>query len=207
VKKRLEEIKTSLLWWPTLIVLAVIILDQITKIWTLQASGDIPHGPPLYVVIEDYFNFVDYRNTGAAWGMFSGNPRLLSMVSLLAFIYFIYDFPNLTEGIGFRRFSWALLIGGVFGNFIDRFFRLEVIDMIQVNIPFPEFTHSMLPSFIRLNENGMYNFPAFNIADAGICVGVFLYLVHVVFFSKKKVIDEKSKKAETEKAEKETQAQ
>ena len=74
MKKRLEEIKKSLLWWPILIVLAVIVLDQITKIWTLSASGNVPHGPALYVVIEDYFNFVDYRNTGAAWGMFSGNP-------------------------------------------------------------------------------------------------------------------------------------
>ena len=172
MKNRLEEIKKTFLWWPMLIALAVIILDQITKIWTLSVSGDTP-GITLYEVIPQYFNFVDYRNTGAAWGMFAGNPRLLSMVSLIAFIYFIYDFPNLTEKITFRCFAWALLIGGVFGNFIDRFFRLEVIDMIEVYIPLP---------------GNNYRFPAFNIADAGICVGVSLYLFHVIFFSKKKII-------------------
>lgn len=168
-----------------LVALAVIILDQITKFWTVYASGDIP-GIDLYTVVEGYFKFVDYRNTGAAWGMFSDYTRLLSMISLGAFIYFIYDFPNLTEKINFRRFSWALLIGGVFGNFLDRFFRLEVVDMIQVNIPFPEFSHSLVGNFIRLSTDGKYFFPAFNIADSGICVGVFLYLFHVIFFSKKK---------------------
>ncbi|MCM8532465.1 MAG: signal peptidase II [Lentisphaeraceae bacterium] len=152
-----------------LITLAVIVLDQITKLWTLNASGDIP-GTIMNEVIPGYFNFVDYRNTGAAWGMFSNNPLPLSMISLLAFFYFILDFPSLTENIKFRKFTWAMLIGGVFGNFIDRFFRREVIDMIEVFIPLP---------------GNNYRFPAFNIADAAICVGVFLYFFHVLFFSKK----------------------
>ena len=169
MKDRLSKIKESYLWWPMFITLAVIILDQITKVWTLSASGDNP-GTIIKVIIPEYFNFVDYRNTGAAWGMFSNNPLPLSMISLAAFIYFIFDFPALTEGIKFRRFTWAMLVGGVFGNFIDRFFRREVIDMIEVFIPLP---------------GQDYRFPAFNIADSAICVGVFLYFFHVIFFSKK----------------------
>ena len=196
MKKRLEEIKKSFFWWPMWITLAVIILDQATKIWTLSASGDTP-GSLLYTVVDGYIYFVDYRNTGAAWGIFSGYPRVLSIVSLAAFIYFIFDFPYLTEGIKFRKFAWALLIGGVFGNFIDRLFRAEVIDMLKVNIPMPEFMGSVVKLY-----DGLYYFPAFNIADSGICVGVFLYFFHIVFFSKKK----ESGSAETPEGE-ETQAQ
>ena len=163
-----------------LVALAVIILDQITKVWTVNVSGDDP-GRTLQVVIDGYFNFVDYRNKGAAWGMFSGSTLPLAIISLLAFLYFVFDFPSLTENIPFRKFAWAILIGGVFGNFIDRFFRGEVVDMIEVFIPMPSF----MEKFIRLTSNGTYQFPAFNIADSGICVGVFLYFIHVIFFSKK----------------------
>jgi signal peptidase II len=174
VKEKLQRIKESYFWWPMFITLATIILDQLTKIWTVSASGD-QQGSLIQTVIPGYFNLVDYRNTGAAWGMFSNNPLPLSMISLVAFCYFIYDFPSLSENIKFRKFSWALLIGGVFGNFIDRFFRREVVDMIEVFIPLP-------------GKN--YQFPAFNIADSAICVGVCLYFVHVTFFSRKAQQDE-----------------
>jgi signal peptidase II len=172
--------------------LAVIVLDQATKVWTLSASGDNA-GTRIKEIIPNYFYFVDYRNTGAAWGMFSNNPLPLSIISLLAFFYFIFDFPALTEGIKFRKFTWAILIGGVFGNFIDRFFRREVIDMIEVIIPIPSFLESLASKIVRLTPHGNYQFPAFNIADSAICVGVFLYFFHVIFFSKKKdeVPDEK----------------
>ena len=166
--------------------LAIIIIDQVTKIWTASVSGEpviwneSVGAHELYVVIEGYFRFVDYRNTGAAWGVFSDNTFILAIISMGAFVYFVWDFPNLTEGIGFRKFAWAILIGGVFGNFIDRFFYGAVIDMIQVNIPMPSFLHSY--NWVR---DGVYPFPAFNIADSGICVGVILYFIHIIFFSKK----------------------
>lgn len=181
MNNRLESIRKTFLWWPMLVALAVIILDQVTKLWTISASGDV--APSLIkVIIQDYFNIVDYRNKGAAWGMFSGSTLPLAIISLLAFIYFVFDFPSLTENIPFRKFAWAILIGGVFGNFIDRFFRREVVDMIEVFIPMPSFMEKV----IRLTPNGTYQFPAFNIADSGICVGVFLYFIHVIFCSKKK---------------------
>ena len=144
MKERLDSIRKTFLWWPMLIVLAVILLDQITKIWTISASNGA--NPTLISeIVTDYFNIVHYRNKGAAWGMFSNNTSILAVISLLAFIYFIIDFPSLTEDIKFRKFSWSLLIGGVFGNFIDRAFRPEgVVDMVEVFIPVPSFLHSSL---------------------------------------------------------------
>ena len=193
MKERLESIKKTFLWWPMLIVLAVIILDQITKVWTISASNGA--NPSLISeIVSDYFNIVHYRNKGAAWGMFSNNTSILAVISLLAFIYFIFDFPALTEGYNFRRFSWSLLIGGVFGNFIDRAFRPDgVVDMVEVFIPVPSFLHSSVGKY--LTANGTYHFPAFNVADAGICVGVFLYFFHVLFFSKKNEEEGKAKES------------
>ncbi len=202
MKERLDSIRKEFLWWPMLIVLAVILLDQITKVWTVSASSGA--NPSLIKVIsQDFFNIVHYRNKGAAWGMFSNNTSILAVISLLAFVYFIVDFPSLTEGIKFRKFSWALLIGGVFGNFIDRAFRPEgVIDMIEVFIPVPSFMQSFVGGYVRLTDFGAYHFPAFNIADSGICVGVVFYFVHVVFFSKKKDKSEEELEAGKENDEK-----
>ena len=176
-----------------LIVLAVILLDQITKIWTVGASDG--RNPTLItVVIQDYFHIVHYRNKGAAWGMFSNSTYILAIISLLAFIYFIFDFPSFTENIPFRKFVWALLIGGVFGNFIDRAFRPEgVVDMLEVYIPIPSFMQAFVEKYVSLTHYGAYQFPAFNVADSGICVGVFLYFFHVMFFSRKENKAEEAK--------------
>ena len=196
MKERLESIRKTFLWWPMLIVLAVILLDQITKIWTVSAS-DGSNPVLIKVIFNDFFNIVHYRNKGAAWGMFSNRTSILAIISFVAFVYFIFDFPSLTEDIKFRKFSWSLLIGGVFGNFIDRAFRPDgVVDMLEVFIPVPSFLHSFAERFVRLTDFGAYHFPAFNVADAGICVGVISYFIHVVFFSKKK---EEAAKLEVEK--------
>ena len=189
-----------------LIVLAIILLDQLTKVWTISAS-DGANPSLIKVILNDYVNIVHYRNKGAAWGMFSNNTSILAVISLLAFIYFIFDFPALTENIKFRKFSWSLLIGGVFGNFIDRAFRPEgVVDMLEVFIPIPSFLHSFVEKFVRLTDYGAYHFPAFNVADAGICVGVLSYFFHVVFFSKKKE-DVKEQVESGKEAEEKKQAQ
>lgn len=178
------------MWWPFTVTIITIALDQWSKIATINASDNIP-GTRLKV-FNDYFYLADHRNTGAAWGMFSNNPVLLSMVSIVAALYFIWDFPALTENSKFRRFSWSLLIGGVLGNWVDRLFRREVIDMLGVNIPIPDFLTSLAQS-IGINQNP-YHFPIFNIADSAICVGVFLYFIHVAFFTPKKAKDENGNK-------------
>ena len=60
------------------------------------------------------------------------------------------------------------------GNGIDRAFRPEgVVDMIEVFIPF-------------VNKGASYRWPAFNIADAAICVGVILYIIASLIAEKNK---------------------
>ena len=173
---RISQIKKSFLWWPCILSLITIGLDQWSKEATIAASNNTP-GAFVKVIIDNFFYLTDHRNTGAAWGMFQDNPLPLSFVSLAAAIYFIWDFPALTENSKFRKFAWGLLIGGVLGNWIDRLFRREVIDMIGVYIPIP-------------GQDTPYAFPIFNIADSAICVGVFLYFIHTIFFGTKNSDDQ-----------------
>jgi len=172
------------LWWPCVITVLTVIIDQWSKIATINNIK----------IHEDfwrsgYFYLTHHLNKGAAWGIGSGYTFLLSMVSLAAAIYFIWDFPALTEGKKFRKFTWSLLIGGVLGNWIDRLFRGEVIDMLGVDIP--------------LLGGEVYRFPIFNIADSAICVGVFLYFIHVVFFSPKNEDEDTKDNLKEEEKEKE----
>lgn len=145
----------------------IIILDQITKVMTINASE---YSPSLIsVVIQDVFNLVHYRNKGAAWGMGSNYTAVLAAVSFIAFFYILFEFSQLCEKRKINFFSISLLLGGIMGNGIDRAFRPDgVVDMIEVFIPY-------------IYKSGSYRFPAFNIADSAICVSVFLFLIASFF--------------------------
>jgi signal peptidase II len=64
------------------------------------------------------------------------------------------------------QIAFGLLIGGVVGNLVDRLVHGHVIDFLDFHLPF---------SLPYLLEGGRY--PAFNIADCGIVIGVFIYIV------------------------------
>ena len=95
---------------------------------------------------------VHYGNTGAAWSIFSGNNFWLAIFSVVALV-FLWGFRKhfgVEDPLG--RLALGLILGGVSGNLIDRVVHHHVVDFLQFYIPFP--------------------FPAFNVADSGICGGV-----------------------------------
>ena len=129
-------------------------------------------------MVPGWFNLVDYRNPGAAWGIGASFTPLLALVSLGCAVYVIVNFAELTGGSKLRRQLGALFLGGVLGNFIDRGFRPGgVVDMIEVFIPWP------------WCAGGKYHYPAFNIADSSIVVGM---IVLVGFF----ILNERATKPE-----------
>lgn len=112
------------------------------------------------VVTSILFGLIDIRivhNTGAAWGIFAGNPDLLGAVSLavcvLLLAYFIWDRASipLMQIIGI-----ALVIAGGLGNAIDRFVQGYVLDYLSTTF---------------------MDFPVFNIADIGVTCGVVLLFI------------------------------
>lgn len=131
-----------------------VFFDQITKLMVLRYL-DYAHEK---VIIDGFFKFVHWGNTGAAWSMFHGNNELLAIISLVALlILFIYRHHFETRTL-LGQAALGLIFGGIIGNLIDRLFRDHVIDFI----------------YFYVNQRGgrEAGFPAFNIADSAICTGV-----------------------------------
>ena len=159
---------------------AVFVLDQLTK---LAVINNIPWevGNPTYhfygnsqpiPIIEDFLYIVHITNEGAAWGILSGQTYLLSSIALLA-LAAVWIFRNqLGFDTGCGQLALGIFAGGVVGNLFDRICYGHVIDFIDVHLPLIE-----------------YRWPAFNVADCGITVGVAVYIISVL-------IDEREKKRE-----------
>lgn len=137
---------------------SVLILDQSAKWLIVQFHA----GKPSVPIIPNFFNLIYTTNPGAAWGFFGNYTAFLTAASLLVMAVLIWRFESMVQGWRERAIGLGILLGGVMGNLIDRIFRGEVVD------------------FIDLHYRG-YHWPAFNIADAAICVGIGLYVVSVLW--------------------------
>lgn len=134
----------------------ILILDQVTK--TLIIEKVDQHQP--IIVIPGVFNIVKWGNKGAAWGMFSGHTWPLLAISLFFLIGMIVFLRSLTEYHLERYYALALVAGGILGNSVDRIWRGgTVVDFLDFYIA------------------GYPHWPAFNVADSAICVGVGIYII------------------------------
>ena len=146
--------------WFYILAIMVFAGDQISKIWI---RNNLPfnsyHPPDAIPVLPGFFNIVHVGNTGAAWGLFSGKSfwlALLAVVTLLA----IFTFRrHLTLERSLVQVSFGLLCGGIVGNLVDRILHGHVIDFLDFHF-------------------GSFVWPAFNLADTAICIGVGLYILH-----------------------------
>ncbi len=145
---------------PMLIAAAIVIfLDQITKEIvrrTVATSGRIE-------IIRGYFEIGYAENTGAVFGMFRGQNRIFIIVSFAA-IGFIMLYYRQFRGNIWMRISLGLLMGGALGNLIDRVIFHYVTDFIRV----------------RWWLMHLRWWPAFNIADAAVCVGAAMLIVGLI---------------------------
>lgn len=146
--------------WLWLLALAVFALDQATK---LLIGANLAFGtyypPQAITVIDGFFYIVHVGNTGAAWSMLSGKSGLLAAMALIT-LGAIYVWRH---SLGLRllpvQISFGLLCGGIVGNLLDRLIHGHVIDFLDFHF-------------------GSYTYPTFNIADSGICAGVFFYVLY-----------------------------
>lgn len=166
-------------FWPkfkkidTIIAVAIIafgiFIDQLTK---YLAKTYLEYGNSK-TVIKNFFELTYIRNKGAAWGMFEDSYVFLGIITVIAMIAFIY----LLSDISFKKrklYSIAipLMISGTIGNLIDRTARAL-------------FNGEGVIDFLDFEIFGYTEFPIFNIADVLLVVGVFLFAVHLIFFSEK----------------------
>jgi signal peptidase II len=142
-----------------LLALVILIADQVTKLIVVKT---LPFGGEK-VIIEGFFRFVHWGNTGAAWSMFSGNNHFLTGVAITALIVLFLMRKHFGAETRLGQIALGLMFGGIVGNIIDRIRIQHVVDFI----------------YFYLNRRGgtEIGFPAFNVADSAICVGVVLLFI------------------------------
>ncbi len=135
-----------------LVALFVIVADQLSKAWI---RSSLPEGYSLFRL--GFFRITHVHNTGAAFGLFPDQSLALTIFAIIAgsiLLFFVF--------YGHRYFPWlekasatvtlGLVLGGTVGNLVDRFRFGYVTDFIDFSY-----------------------WPAFNIADSSVTVGVILF--------------------------------
>lgn len=139
--------------WLLIIAAAVIALDQASK-WFIRANLDRGQAWPSH----DWFvKVVHITNSGAAFGFFQGAGPLLAITSVVGMAFILVYLFNPGFAHPLMRVGLALMLGGAVGNLIDRLAEGRVVDFIKVP-----------------------NWPAFNVADSAITIGV-LCLLWAIF--------------------------
>ncbi len=141
------------------ITLLVILFDFLTKkiIETYVEPYEI-------ITVLPFLQIVNIKNTGAAFGMFTGVSNTIFIVISIIAITFIFLYMRKTEKMP-EKISLSLILGGAAGNLIDRLRIGKVVDFIDFFI-------------------GDWHWPAFNVADSALTVGIFLYLFVNIFGKK-----------------------
>ena len=141
----------------------VVLADQITKALILKylpLHKSIP-------VIAGIFDITHVLNPGGAFGLMANMSVVVRTVvflfiSSLAVGLIFYFYIKIPPGHGFLAAGFALIFGGAIGNLIDRVRFGMVVDFLDFYI-------------------GQNHWPAFNIADSAITVGIFIFIYHLLF--------------------------
>jgi signal peptidase II len=141
----------------------VVVLDQLSKA-AVSLTLKMYEVRPL---IPGVLNLTRVHNTGAAFGLLAGQPSILRTilflgVSLLAMGMVLWMVFRLPPDQQLEHVALSMIFGGALGNVIDRVRLGEVIDFIDVYY-------------------GSYHWPAFNVADSGITIGVMLVVCRLFF--------------------------
>jgi signal peptidase II len=135
----------------------VIFLDQWTK-WLVRTNIEfsaqwLPEG---WVWFSPYARFVNWHNSGAAFGMFQDGNLVFTILAFIVIAAIIYYYPQVEADDWTLKLAMSLQLAGATGNLIDRLMVGKVTDFISIG-----------------------TFPVFNIADASITVGVIVLLLGV----------------------------
>ena len=134
-------------------------LDQWTKFLvqrSIEFGGAIDVAPGL-------FRLVHWGNTGAAWSLFQNQNAILAVVSSLAMVALVWFRDHFEGRRPLGRVALGLILGGIVGNLLDRLRHGHVVDFLYFYLDRPNGSEA--------------GFPAFNVADSSICVGVGLLFI------------------------------
>lgn len=134
--------------------LAALIIDQCSKIIVRRVlETGVPHP-----VIEGWLYFTHAQNFGAAWSVLSGQRIVLVLITLVVIGVLFGAARELASNGLMARIGLGLVLGGAFGNLVDRLLMGHVTDFIDLGTPW----------------HWLATFPVFNIADSCLTVGAVL---------------------------------
>lgn len=145
----------------TIIIVASFLLDQVSKLLvkkTMYLGQSIE-------VFGDYVRLTYVENPGMAFGIRVGNGTVYTLLTILAIMGIVYYmWVYLKEDIKVKS-ALALVLGGAFGNLIDRILYSRVVDFIDVGI-----------------KNTRW--PVFNVADSVVVIGMIILSIYMFFLDK-----------------------
>jgi signal peptidase II len=149
-------------------VVAIVVVDQLTKIWAVSALSDGP-----IRVIGHTVELVLTRNPGGAFGRFRGMTPVLAIGAVVVTIFLVRAVQHARDG--WTVAALALVLGGALGNLCDRFVRS------------PGFLRGHVVDFVRVGW-----WPVFNVADSCVTIGAVLLVVRSLFPPADRAHDERA---------------
>lgn len=141
------------------IIVGGVVLDHLCKYWAILNLM----GQKSRVLIPALLDLTYVENTGAAFGILSGHPILLAVLSVIILVGItVYTLKKERRHPVFM-IAVAMIVSGAVGNLIDRVFRGYVVDFLEFSF---------------------FTFPVFNLADCLVVVGVCLLAIQVLFLEK-----------------------
>jgi signal peptidase II len=141
----------------------IVIIDQLTKFFIVKQL-------PLHhtvAVVSGFFNIIHIKNPGGAFGLLADlSPGMRTFVFLfissLAVGLILYFYLKTPRTQTWLAVAFALIFGGAVGNLIDRIRFGVVTDFLDFYI-------------------SKYHWPAFNVADSVISIGIGIFVYHLLF--------------------------
>lgn len=154
------------------LVLGWFALDQITKFWASGLDGHLE-------LVPNLLRLELAHNTGAMFSLFESASYswrwvLLTAIPLIAIPFIAWLLWRTPLHERFARPALALILGGALGNVLDRLVHGHVVDFIVA------YAGWVRPDGWLISTFGTNQWPTFNIADTGLCVGAVLLLTEAV---------------------------
>lgn len=135
-------------------IILLLVLDQLVKYWTVTNLA-LHTGQPF---IPNVLSLFYIRNTGAAWGILSGNMVFFVIITIAICGGMIY-WAHKAQRRRIEYIAYVLIFSGALGNFIDRLRLGYVIDMFKLEF---------------------MDFPIFNVADICLTIGVMVMILDTI---------------------------
>jgi len=141
----------------------LVLLDQMTK----ALIGHYLQPYHSITVIPGFFNLTYIHNPGGAFGFLAGADPILRkvvflFVSLLAVGLILWYYMKTPASYPLLGSAFAMIFGGAIGNLVDRIKTGKVVDFLDFYV-------------------GNFHWPAFNVADSAITVGIGIFILHLLF--------------------------